>query len=274
MLQLLPVPVVLTLTMRILPLIEWQRRLKKESVDRRIYIVRMYEDVTLLVVYLANVAIELYFFGCAEMWRWTREEGLAATEQQSSAASAEAIYFLRYQLALYASLAVLVLLPPRKRDHQVMLTHHLTTFSLILSAYTYGFWHVAVVVLLLHDLCDIFLQISVITHRSRPECNESVAAFSVFATLHLLLRVGVFPVITTMSVYNSDELSGLNRYLPLSLCLPVWLLHVFWSGKIWDVIRTKFVERKPVVDERDQQQQQKKPSTAEITQRRDTKTTS
>lgn len=253
-LALLSVPILLTTVMRVLPLIEWQRKRKKENIEKRLYRVRMYEDVTLLLIYLVNVAVEFYFFGCAEMWRWARDEGLASVVD--SPITSEAVYFLRYQLALYTSLAFLVLLPPRKRDHQVMLTHHLTTFSLILSAYTYGFWHVAVVVLLLHDLCDIFLQISVITHRSRPECNESVAAFSVFATLHLLLRVGVFPVITTMSVYHSDSLSGLDRYLPLSLCLPVWLLHVYWSGKIWDVIRTKFVECKPVVDERDLQQQQ------------------
>lgn len=55
--------------------------------------------------------------------------------------------------------ASIILLPPeqRKTDHLRMTFHHLVAASLLLSSAGTNFWKFAVVVLFLHDGCDIFL---------------------------------------------------------------------------------------------------------------------
>ena len=63
------------------------------------------------------------------------------------------------QLAFWLEQILVINIEARRKDHYQMLTHHIITSTLLFSAYVYGFYNVANVVLCIMDIVDFLLPV-------------------------------------------------------------------------------------------------------------------
>ena len=67
-------------------------------------------------------------------------------------------YYLT-QNAFYIHQILVLNAEARRKDHWQMMTHHVITVVLMLGSYFYNFTRVGVLIMMLMDLCDIFLPV-------------------------------------------------------------------------------------------------------------------
>ncbi len=84
----------------------------------------------------------------------------------------------------------------RRADFLQMLTHHLATIVLVGMSYCWNYWRVGLVVLLLHDVVDIFLYLTKAS-KEMTFCPRQVteALFVIFAVSFFVLRLVIFPTV-------------------------------------------------------------------------------
>jgi acyl-CoA-dependent ceramide synthase len=64
------------------------------------------------------------------------------------------------QLSFWLQQIFVINIEQKRKDHYQMLTHHIVTSTLLGSAYVYGFYNVANVVLCIMDIVDYLLPVS------------------------------------------------------------------------------------------------------------------
>lgn len=69
-------------------------------------------------------------------------------------------FYLLTQLSFWLQQILVIHIEERRKDHYQMFTHHLITSTLLYSAYIYGFFNVANVVLCIMDIVDYMLPVS------------------------------------------------------------------------------------------------------------------
>lgn len=67
-------------------------------------------------------------------------------------------YYLT-QSAFYLHQILILNAEARRKDHWQMMTHHVITVVLMLGSYSYNYTRVGCLVMMLMDLCDIFLPV-------------------------------------------------------------------------------------------------------------------
>ncbi|KAK2753929.1 sphingosine N-acyltransferase lag1 [Arachnomyces sp. PD_36] len=80
-------------------------------------------------------------------------------------------FYLLTQLSFWLQQILVINIEERRKDHYQMLTHHFITSTLLYSAYIYGFFNVANVVLCIMDIVDYMLPVGC----TRGVANDMVA---------------------------------------------------------------------------------------------------
>lgn len=200
---------------------------------------RLWEECTCLVWYCCNgvymlnkhVTYDFFFHDVLE---------LNAVDVQSPRCD-DVRLLLAANIAFYAGLLIVSLWMPRRRDYKEMIAHHVITLSLMYFAYIVGFYDVSVFVLFVNVISDIFLSASKIAY----DVNNSLQTplFACFVVAHLILRVLYYPFKAWRCYYLS--IPGFQHaidHLPGLCTIPLWLLYLFWTPKIFKVCWRRIVD--------------------------------
>ncbi|KAL8273486.1 hypothetical protein Esti_002552 [Eimeria stiedai] len=137
----------------------------------------------------------------------------------------------------------------KRKDYGILFLHHVLTITLVAFSYCCSYWKLGMVVLLLHDMGDVFLYLSKSLHYSRIQSNAVEISFGTFVVVYFVTRLVIFPIhcvvptqnMTLIKTLTQDFVSSFWR-LPGGVALPFFLiilqvLHVYW---FWCIIRMVF----------------------------------
>ncbi len=210
-----------------------------KSSDRHLKVFRVMEDVVLLIIYVFNVSSGIVLFVTdSNLVDWYKSNGWSPGRYMEDNDTREIMSFCMWQLQFYFVLLILVCIHPRKRDWKLMATHHLSTLFLLGTGLWYSYLAGSVVALIVHDICDIFLQLSTLSNKLNLRLRTPF--FLTFTILHVILRVIFFPFIVYSTViYSPGEWDWIpdHTWSPVVLCVPIWVMHVYWTKACIDVIR-------------------------------------
>jgi len=177
-------------------------------------------------------------------WLW------AATDSESRQFSVESyplmppsdyviVYYL-VQFGFWLSSLLFICFETIRHDFRVLVTHHIATCLLIGLSYICCFWRIGCLVLVLHDVVDIFLYSTKALNYSHLPKQLTDAFFVVFALVYLMARLVIYPlfcVFPSLDIWTIREITGgvvqYHWHVPgacaLTSCLCVLqVLHVFW----------------------------------------------
>jgi hypothetical protein len=144
-----------------------------------------------------------------------------------------------------------------------MLTHHAVTIILLAVSFAFGQHRIGSVVLILHDVSDIFLEGAKLCRYSGFESITNVA-FAIFALVFFVSRLIVFPVRVLYPIYMHYPAgvayaikecvmptgvcgeAYLTLYVPhfwLTLLGTLQCLHIYWFALIFRMIVRAVSER-------------------------------
>ncbi|UYV67150.1 CERS1 [Cordylochernes scorpioides] len=157
-----------------------------------------------------------------------------------------AIYMVQCSFYLHSLYATLVLDTWRK-DSPVMLAHHLVTLALLLLSYGLRYHKTGSLILLLHDICDILLEVAKLNVYFKIQAGvkkpmfEQLAnsAFLLFSVTWYVTRLYWYPLKALYT--NGAVLSQTGIILPFGILMNslLWvlqLLHVYWFSMILDFL--------------------------------------
>lgn len=183
--------------------------------------IRLWEDYTLLVVYLLNSVFASV--GCFKSFSILLEQRFG-----EHLITPEIISYNEWQLAFYVSLIFMISINPKKSDYKIMLFHHCITLLVIYVCIIQNFQVPLCIILYIHDICDVFLQLSSISHRHNSPLQYLF--FILFTISFVVLRLIFFPFILFWYPFSPANT------IPYILCGFIWSLHVYWSHTIFSHI--------------------------------------
>lgn len=130
----------------------------------------------------------------------------------------------------------------RRKDFHLLLVHHMATIFCLLSGYSLKEYEIGMIILLLHDLCDPFLEVSKIAFslaedRSGKVDRRLVRVTDVATPLLLLTwistRLYLFPLRCIWPVSRINRSCDfVHVYWVTMLLTVIFFLNVIWSGMI------------------------------------------
>lgn len=231
-----------------------KKNLLKNICARTEFFVRVAEDVLLLVWYaFTSYLCTMLMMSGGLFTRWGENYNFArsfqelpeahivfvnstASSAQSTPVNIEQVFsqFVVCQCCFYLSTLPILFVSPAKKNRRELAAHHIITIVLIVCGYSLCSERICIVVLLLHDICDVLLQVSSICNRF--ESSLRVLFFGAFTVAHGFLRCVLFPLLTmTTIIHNYLEryqepfvrtvtLLGLSSLILLLTCLHwTWL---------------------------------------------------
>merc|ERR1711983_28933 len=138
---------------------------------------------------------------------------------------------LLVQLSLYWGLLITQFFDVKRKDFWMMFIHHAVTIFLMSFSWTCNFYKVGTLVLIIHDIADIFLESAKLCKYGGAK-KVSEILFGSFALSWFITRLGIFPTWIIYSV--TVEAPQVVQYFPayfifnglLSLLL---LLNIMWA---------------------------------------------
>ncbi|KAI8804401.1 TRAM/LAG1/CLN8 homology domain-containing protein [Cladochytrium replicatum] len=158
-------------------------------------------------------------------------------EQQHMSASLKFLYQFAFGSYMYQTVDTLFV-APKQKDFVAMTVHHIVTLSLIYFSYLWGFYRIGVMVFLVHEVADPFLELA----KCFLYCGFQQVAdvlFAMFAGVFIYSRVVYFPFYIISSVplyaYHEDgQIIPFGRkdvnYTFVALLSMLEVLHVYWSS--------------------------------------------
>ncbi|XP_072457062.1 ceramide synthase 4-like isoform X1 [Notamacropus eugenii] len=135
------------------------------------------------------------------------------------------------ELSFYISLLLTLTLDVKRKDFMGQVIHHFVTITLIFFAYSANFVNVGALVLLLHDVSDVFLEAyKMLSYAQWKLARE--ATFIIFTLVFLSTRLILFPnkvLYTTYYVVRSKDKFFFGYYFAITLLMVLQCLNVFWS---------------------------------------------
>ena len=136
----------------------------------------------------------------------------------------------------------------RRKDFLENFVHHLVTLFLIVYSHYVNFMRVGGVVLLLHDVCDIWLEVAKLGQYANSEAF-STAMFVVFLLVWIAMRLVYFPLwVINSTLYEvitevADKVPHIPREPHYSLfngmLITLLVLHAYWTFLIFKVVVRK-----------------------------------
>lgn len=126
--------------------------------------------------------------------------------------------------------------------------HHVVTSGLLFYSYAVNFTRVGVVIILIHDVSDIFLEMAKLCRYANRD-DLGVPAFVVFFVSWVICRVVIFPLFVIRSTLFEPVVLVAARYgieprphweIFNGLLLVLFVLHLYWTVLIFQVIQRQF----------------------------------
>lgn len=139
------------------------------------------------------------------------------------------------ELALYLSLIVSQFFDVRRKDFWQMFIHHVVTIALIVMSWWANMVRIGTMVLLYHDVADIFLEVAKLCKYAKY--NKLADLFFVlFAIIFIISRLGFYAFHVVYSTY-SEAYEFMDPRFPAAqsfraLLLALLLLHGIWTYTI------------------------------------------
>lgn len=139
-----------------------------------------------------------------------------------------------FELGFWISCLLFLTVETVRKDTAEMTLHHLATISLIAISHMYGYNRVGLVVMLIHDVGDIFLYSAKFCNYLNLNAITNVL-FGMFVIVFFVSRLVVFPAVIRVAwgpvtgyieQFNWRDHSG-SILLP-SLLLVLQILHIMW----------------------------------------------
>mmetsp|Transcript_46250 Transcript_46250/g.118078 ORF Transcript_46250/g.118078 Transcript_46250/m.118078 type:complete len:282 (-) Transcript_46250:324-1169(-) len=197
-----------------------------------------------LVVYSSFVAL-----GLRAVLRepWLDDCGHFWAAYPSQAHSPELLQYYWLEMAFYiSSQFMLVCWETRRSDFYAMFIHHCATNSLIMFSYHKSCLRIGSVIMLLHDISDVFLEGAKLCKYAAREAAAD-GLFGAFMLSWAVLRLYYFPVVIVQHVVTESlqHLGDEASYYTFSLLLcTLVVLHVYWFWLILRVAVNKLVTGK------------------------------
>ena len=147
-----------------------------------------------------------------------------------------------FELAFWTSCLLFVAVETIRKDFKEMVIHHLSTVGLISLSFVYGFVRIGFVVLLVHDVGDIFLYSAKSCNYMKLEFITNIV-FGIFVVVFFVSRLVIFTFVVrsawmgTLNYY--EEMNAVAdpraRILPILLTV-LQLLHYMWFVLILKMI--------------------------------------
>ena len=147
----------------------------------------------------------------------------------------------------------LLFVEERRRDWWQSMTHHVVTLGLMSYSYYLNFTRVGVMVMLVHDVSDIFLELAKLARYARvPALGH--ACFIVFTITWFASRVFYYPAVLIRStLFESLELAARPHNIQAEphyslfngMLIALFALHVYWSYLIVQVLVKALREGEP-----------------------------
>lgn len=141
-------------------------------------------------------------------------------------------FYYTFSLAFYIySFVLLACFEERKKDHLAMCIHHVITCLMIFLSGHYDLARIGAVILLLFDVCDIFLEVAKLFTKAKEDI-PCIFAFVIFVALWFYNRLWIFPRYVITAIWNADKLSGANvpfQNLHLVMVFTLIALNVYWT---------------------------------------------
>ncbi|EFJ44272.1 hypothetical protein VOLCADRAFT_106486 [Volvox carteri f. nagariensis] len=140
----------------------------------------------------------------------------------------------------------------RRKDWLESMIHHVVTSGLLFYSYAVNFTRVGVVVILIHDVSDIFLEMAKLA-RYADRNDIGMPAFIVFFVSWVVARVLIFPAYVIRSTLFEPVMLvaaqlGIEPHphweIFNGLLLVLFVLHLYWTVLIFQVIQRQFTHGK------------------------------
>lgn len=134
-----------------------------------------------------------------------------------------------------------------KRDFSEMFLHHVTAIALIVVSFNINFLLPGSVIMLLHDVTDIFVSIARIAQHTCSDAVVAVCWISMFISW-CYLRLYYFPERIIKVYYNEMKdstdptIQGTWNFLLTFLCL-LYALHWFWVALMLKLLYKRFFNK-------------------------------
>jgi len=141
----------------------------------------------------------------------------------------------------------------RRKDFVEMIVHHLSTVILIGFSYVYGYERIGLLVLVLHDISDAFLELGKVFLFLDIDFAATIC-FVCLMVSWFMTRLYYFPTKVLTSVYYEHYLlKDIPLVLPLfSLLCVLQVLHVYWFSLILNLAYKKlFMDGVKIEDTRE-----------------------
>merc|ERR1712178_537977 len=144
------------------------------------------------------------------------------------------IFLYQIELAFYVSLVLSLFNDVKRKDFTEQIIHHFATITLVVFSYLANFIRIGTLVLILHDISDIFLEAA----KCFIYCKKGKVAdvlFAVFAVTFIITRDFMFPwmVIHTSLVKSMWLFEPYFAYYAFNAFLMIiQVLNWFWSFTI------------------------------------------
>lgn len=149
-----------------------------------------------------------------------------------------AIYY-NLSLASYCfgTLELLFFTKDKLKDFHIMLVHHITTVALIFGSYYYiGCVHIGVMVMLVHDLADPFMEAAkTLLYAGYPTIADGV--FAMFAAAFIIPRDWIYPLYVIGPLFYVEHTKWVPHYERYACSLVIiFLLDLYWSVLILKMV--------------------------------------
>jgi len=142
------------------------------------------------------------------------------------------------ELSLYWSLLFSLCTDIKRKDFWEMVVHHVVTLCLLSFSWTCNFVRVGTLILLVHDVADIFLEATKVTKYLNKQklCD---ALFIIFTAFWFLTRIYIFPfVIIHNTIFEPPNIvPPFPGYYIFNVFLGLLeILHLIWTYMILKIL--------------------------------------
>ncbi|XP_040566167.1 ceramide synthase 6 [Lepeophtheirus salmonis] len=161
-------------------------------------------------------------------------------------------WYYMVELSFYWSLLFSQFYDVKRKDFWEMFIHHLTTIALMGFSWTCNLTRVGTLVLIIHDIADIFLGLAKLCKYAKYHVVCDIL-FVCFAIVWIVTRIGIYPcwILYSTTIEAPQILEMFPAYYIFNILLSVLLvLNVTWTYFILKIIHQSVFKKKFEKDSR------------------------
>ncbi|XP_074056511.1 ceramide synthase 4-like [Macrotis lagotis] len=138
------------------------------------------------------------------------------------------------ELGLYISMMLTFAFDVKRKDFKEQIIHHSSTIILICHSYFSNYLRIGTLVMLIHDVSDIFLEMGKMLKYAQWEKSSKVI-FIIFTLIFFISRLFVFPYKVLYTTYYSSMVNHkpfFGYYFTNGFLMILQALNIFWSSLI------------------------------------------